>query len=122
MNNELSALVCLLNRLRRFIRLPFWAFSDEVVPAVIEQGQLRTETSGGTSMNAVLEHVVQTRPGKAVVITDGYIEACNSALLRKVAKQGQRLFAIVSRDGSTGKLDKANIPARQLPHYPERQR
>lgn len=122
MNNELSALVGLLNRLKRFIRLPFWAFSDEVVPAVIEQGRLITDTSGGTSMNAVLEHVVQTRPGKAVVITDGYIESCDPVLLTRMARQDQRLFAIVSRDGSTGKLDEAGIPARQLPHYQERRR
>ncbi len=118
MNAEMEALVSLLNRLRGYLRRPFWAFSNEVKPALIEKGILRTETSGGTAMNCVLEHVVATRPGKAVVITDGYIETCDSGLLGKLAATNQSLFAIVSRDGSTHELESAGIPCRQLETYP----
>jgi hypothetical protein len=119
MNNEMDALVGLLQRLRRYLRMPFWAFSNLVAPAVIINGELETDTTGGTAMNCVLEHVVRTRPGKAVVITDGYIENCDPDLLKQVKNAGQSIFAIVSRNGSTQMLDNAGIPCRQLATYPE---
>lgn len=119
MNAEMAALVGLLNRLKRCIRSPFWAFSTEVKPAVIENGILRAETSGGTAMNCVLAHARDTRPGRAVVITDGYIESCNRKLLRQLKHARQELFALVSRDGSTQQLDRAGIPCCQLEPYPE---
>ena len=72
---DMQAVIALLARLSRYIRRPFWAFSDVVVPAVIESGGLlKTRTTGGTSMTCVLEHVAKTRPEAAVVLTDGYIE------------------------------------------------
>ncbi len=116
MNQEMTALVTLLNRMRRWIRSPFWAFSDLVAPAVIEGGQLRTSTTGGTSMNCVLEHLARTRPAKALVITDGYIEACDPRLLREVS--GITLHALVSRHGNPARLEAAGIPCTQLSAFP----
>ncbi len=118
MGEEMQALVGLLSRLRRYIRTPFWAFSDVVKPATIRDGQLVTESTGGTCMNSVLQHVADTRPGKAIVITDGYIDLCNPALLSRMRATGQQLFAIVSRGGHTRELDNACIPCRQLGKYP----
>lgn len=115
MNREMDALVSLLWRLRRHIRLPFWAFSDSVHPAEIRDGKLVTSTTGGTSMNSVLRHVAETQPGRAVVITDGYIERCNPRLLRAV--QGQTIRAIVSRNGSPAELQRAGIPYSQLGRF-----
>lgn len=115
MNVEMDALVSLIWRLRRHIRLPFWAFSDTVEPAEIRNGRLITSTTGGTSMNAVLKHVAETRPGKAVVITDGYIEECDPDLLSAV--RGQDVRAIVSRDGSPSELERAGIPYSQLGRF-----
>jgi len=115
MNEEMDALVSLIRRLRRHIRLPFWAFSDTVEPAAIKNGKLITSTTGGTSMNAVLEHVAKTRPGKAVVITDGYIEECDANLLSAVRDQDVR--AIVSRDGSPAELERAGILYSQLGRF-----
>jgi hypothetical protein len=116
MSAEMPSLIALLNRLRRHIKTPFWAFSDEVSLAVIEGGQLKTKTTGGTSMACVLEHLAKTRPGAAVVITDGYIEAVPAELVRKAA--GTRLHAVVSRDGSPNLLAKAGIPYTQLDRRP----
>ncbi len=115
MNHEMDALVSLIWRLRRFIRLPFWAFSDTVEPAEIRNGRLVTSTTGGTSMDAVLRHVALTRPGKAVVITDGYIENCDRDLIKAVS--GQDIRAIVSRDGSPAQLERAGIPYSQLGRF-----
>ncbi len=74
MNAEMPLIVGLLGQLSSWIRRPFWAFSTEVVPAVIEGGALKAGTSGGTSLECVLEHVAKTRPSCAVIVTDGYIE------------------------------------------------
>lgn len=112
MNAEMDALVTLIWRLRRYIRLPFWAFSDTVQPAEIRDGRLVTSTTGGTSMDAVLQHIAETRPGKAVVITDGYIEEGDRDLLLAVG--GQSVMAIVSRNGSPAALQRAGIPYSQL--------
>lgn len=116
MNAEMQAIVALLNRLRRFIRMPFWAFSDEVKPAIIEKGVLKTQTTGGTSMNCVLRHVAEMKPGKALIITDGYIEPCQEALLNGI--KGQTLHILLSRDGSAAKILKVGIPYTQLEKYP----
>lgn len=118
MNQEMDALVGLLWRVRKWVRLPFWAFSDIVGPATIKNGKLETSTTGGTSMNAVLEHVAKTKPEKAVIITDGFIEACNRKLLGAV--KDQKLHAIISRNGSTNEIIKAGIPFTQLPRYSEK--
>lgn len=115
MDLEMDALVSLIWRLRRHIRLPFWAFSDEVAPAVIKDGRLVTSTTGGTAMNSVLEHVARTCPGKAVIITDGFIEKCDPKLLSAV--KGQDIRAIVSRSGSPAELERAGIPYLQLGRF-----
>jgi hypothetical protein len=115
MNREMERLVSLIWKLRRFIREPFWAFSDSVEQAVIKGGRLETNTSGGTSMNCVLRHIAETRPGKAVVITDGYIEKCSRSLLKQL--NAQQMYAIVSRDGSPAELKRARIPYVQLERF-----
>jgi hypothetical protein len=116
MNAEMPLIIALLGRLSGHIRRPFWAFSDQVAPAVIEKNRLRTVTTGGTSMSCVLEHLAKTRPAAAVVVTDGYIETVEPALLRKAA--ATRLHAIVTRDGSPAALARAGIPYTQLDEVP----
>ena len=116
MDLEMPLIVALLGRLSRHIRRPFWAFSDEVAPAVIRDNQLRAMTSGGTSMSCVLEHLAVTRPACAVVVTDGYIEEVEPELLGKVS--GIRLHAIVTRDGNPSSLERAGIPCTQLDEVP----
>lgn len=113
---EMALIVALLSRLSRHIRRPFWAFSDVVAPARIEGGQLKAETTGGTSMACVLEHLAKTRPAAAVVVTDGYIEELSP---REVAAaRATRLHAIVTRDGNPALLQRAGIPYTQLGRLP----
>jgi len=116
MNAEMPLVIQLLSRLSRHIRRPFWAFSDEVAPAVIKQGQLVTRTSGGTSLSCVLEHLARTRPPSAVVVTDGYVEAISRSCVRATA--AIRLHAVVTRDGNPSLLRKAGIPYTQLERLP----
>ncbi len=117
MNAEMPLVVALLGRLSRWIRRPFWAFSTEVVPAVIEGGALKAGTSGGTSLECVLEHVVRTRPTSAVIVTDGFVETIPRKTV--AALMGTtRLHAIVTRDGNPSALRAAGIPYSQLGRLP----
>jgi hypothetical protein len=116
MDGEMPLIVALLGRLSRHIRRPFWAFSNVVAPARIEGGQLISDTTGGTSMGCVLEHVARTRPSAAVVVTDGYIETLNRAQVTAVA--GTRLHVIVTRDGNPAELKRVGLPYTQLSKVP----
>ena len=116
MNAEMPLIVALLGHLSSWIRRPFWAFSTEVVPAVIERGVLRAGTSGGTSLECVLEHVATTRPACAVIVTDGYVEQIPKR--RVAALSGTRLHAIVTRDGNPASLKAAGIAYSQLGRLP----
>ena len=116
MNHAMPLIIGLLNRLGRHIRRPFWAFSNEVAPAVIEHGNLKTATTGGTSMACVLEHVAKTRPDAAIIITDGYIEALDRRLVVKAA--GTRLHVLVTRDGNPNLINRAGLPYTQLDGVP----
>lgn len=117
MNAEMPLIVKLLGRLARYIQRPFWAFSNEVAPAVIQNGRLIADTTGGTSMACVLEHIARTQPPSAVVVTDGYIEQLPRTLVRSIGST--RLHAIVTRDGSAALLEKVRIPFTQLGRIPK---
>ena len=116
MNAEMPQVIALLGRLSSYILRPFWAFSDEVSPAVIERGQLKTNTTGGTSMACVLEHIAKTRPLAAVVVTDGYIEKLDKRLVIKIANT--KLHILLTRDGSPAELKRAGLTYTQLDRVP----
>ena len=118
MNAEMPLVVALLGRLSRWIRRPFWAFSTEVVPAVIERGVLKAGTSGGTSLECVIAHVEKTRPASAVIVTDGFVEAIPKKRIAELART-TRLHAIVTRDGNPSLLKAAGIPYSQLGRLPK---
>jgi hypothetical protein len=113
---EMPVIVALLGRLAAYIRRPFWAFSNVVAPARIEQGRLIAATTGGTSMGCVLEHVARTRPRAAIVVTDGYIEPLTPAQVAATA--GTPLHVIVTRDGNPALLRSARLSYTQLSRLP----
>lgn len=116
MDAEMPRIIGLLNCLGRHIRRPFWAFSNEVAPAEIVKGNLKTATTGGTSMSCVLEHVATTRPDAAIVVTDGYIETLDRKLVAKAS--GTRLHVLVTREGDPQRIAKAGLPYTQLEGVP----
>ena len=117
MNSEMPLVVALLGRLATYIRRPFWAFSNVVAPARIEQGRLIADTTGGTSMGCVLDHVARTKPRSAIVVTDGYIEALRPSQVTATA--GTRLHVIVTRDGNASLLQRAGLFYTQLSRLPK---
>jgi hypothetical protein len=116
MNAEMPLVVALLGRLSTYIRRPFWAFSNVVAPARIEQGRLIANTTGGTSMGCVLDHVARTKPRAAIVVTDGYIEALRPDQVAATA--ATRLHVIVTRDGNATLLQRAGLSYTQLSRLP----
>ena len=116
MDAEMPLVVALLGRLSTYIRRPFWAFSNVVAPARIEQGRLIADTTGGTSMGCVLDHVARTKPRAAIVVTDGYIEALRAKQV--AATSATRLHVIVTRDGNAALLQRAGLPYTQLSRLP----
>jgi Zn-dependent protease with chaperone function len=116
MHAEMPLVVALLGRLSTYIRRPFWAFSNVVAPARIEQGRLIADTTGGTSMSCVLDHVARTKPRAAIVVTDGYIEALSPKQV--AATSATRLHVIVTRDGNANLLQRAGLPHTQLSRLP----
>jgi hypothetical protein len=116
MNAEMPLIVALLGRLSKHIRRPFWAFSDVVAPARIQDGRLVADTTGGTSMRCVLKHLAKTQPEAAVVVTDGYIERLSRADVEAVRRV--RLHAVITRNGNPALLRAAGIPYTQLSRIP----
>lgn len=116
MRSEMALIITLINRVRHAIRMPLWAFSDSVQPAEIRQGRLITKTSWGTSIRCVLEHVAETKPKNAVIITDGYVGVVDRQLMEACC--GTRLTSIITRDGCASDLDQAGIKTVQLGGLP----
>lgn len=116
MNAEMPHIVALLAQLGPRIHRPLWAFSNVVAPAEIVRGQLKAQTSGGTSMQCVIEHVARTRPAAAIVLTDGYIETLPRKLIAKI--DGIRLHVLVTRDGNPAQIARAGLPYTQLEKLP----
>jgi len=118
MFQELNLLTGLLWQLRQWIRSPFHAFSNEVAPARLVDGKLVTQSTGGTSFNIVLEHILRERPGKSLVITDGYIEPVNTTLLAGIRDAKEELHILVSADGTRALFEQHAIPCTSLPRLP----
>jgi hypothetical protein len=74
MNGVLQHMIRLLSEFGSYIRKPLWAFSTEISEAKIVGGELQTRTTGGTRLGCVYEHLRKTRPAKALIITDGFVE------------------------------------------------
>jgi hypothetical protein len=115
MVNELNLLIGLLWKLRSWIRSPFHAFSNGVSAARIVEGKLQADTTGGTCFNDVLQHILEKRPGKSLVITDGYIEQPDSRLLNQLRALGEEIHVLVSSDGNRQIFENHSIPCTQLP-------
>ncbi|MEN9285457.1 MAG: hypothetical protein RLZZ179_2950 [Verrucomicrobiota bacterium] len=120
MNLELQALTGLLWKLRNFLHLPFHAFSDGVAPATFQNGNLVTTTSGGTCFNAVLSHILATSPGKALIITDGYVETPDHSLVRQLRAARQSVHVLLSHRSSPELIAAAGFPYATLPPLPLR--
>jgi predicted metal-dependent peptidase len=118
MRPEMEAAVHLLNHCRKLIRMPFWAFSETVAPAVFSNRKLLAQSTGGTDIDCVLAHISKTKPARAVVFSDGYISRFDAGLVE--ACSATRLMAIVTGQGSSGQLERAGFECIQLDSLPDK--
>jgi len=107
-SNALVGLLCLFSQ---YIRLPLWAFSTELHPAKIVRGKLETLSTGGTRLGCVYEHIRQTRPAKALIITDGFVEAPQGDYKLDYSCQ---IEAIIPHDGTNTVLAQYGVPVSRL--------
>lgn len=111
MSGELKALVALLHRFERHLRRPFWAFANTVEPAQLKNGRLVTRSTGGTSVACVLQHIRRTRPAKALIITDGFVERLRSG---DYAISGIKIEVLLTSKGSRDVIRSSGWPIHQL--------
>jgi hypothetical protein len=114
----IPALTGLLWNLRHVLHLPFHAFSDGVAPATFQNGRIVTTSSGGTCFNAVLSHILATSPGKALIITDGYVETPDHSLVRQLRAARQSVHVLLSQHSSPQLIAAAGFPYTTLPPLP----
>lgn len=112
MRGYLPGLLRMLQTYLPMIRKPFWAFSTEVVPARLQKGKLTTNSTGGTSITAVFDHMVTTQARRVLVITDGYVE-------RGICiPKGTVVEALIPHNGYADILQSAGVRVSRLPPMP----
>jgi hypothetical protein len=117
MNAELQRLATLLHRHREWLRLPLWAFSDQVTPAQFKRGCLVTRTTGGTSLPAVFRHLATQRPEKALIITDGFVGNPQAGWAEEAARH--RVEFLISEGGTDRQLLPLRRPISRLAAIPD---
>jgi hypothetical protein len=117
MREWINSIVCMLAEFMPYIRMPFWAFSTKVVPATIRDGVLSTRTTGGTRMGEVYAHIASTRPEKALIVTDGFIE--NVPFDQRKLIGSTIVEALIPEKGCDKVLKRMGIHVTVLPELPE---
>ncbi len=87
MNAWLPVLLDALTEACALVRWPLYGFSTEVHPVTCaELAAGRYRTTGGTDIACVARHLVETRTRRAVVITDGDVQAIPAPLLEPLRR------------------------------------
>lgn len=115
MSSEIDALISLLFHFRSYIKMPLMVFSNEVTEARFNKGKLEYESSGGTSIGPVFDHLRKNKIGKSLIVSDGYVEAIDDFMLRELRREN--ISVLVSASGNPEKFMDMKIPYLQLEKY-----
>ncbi|MCX6274411.1 MAG: hypothetical protein NTV09_04305 [Bacteroidetes bacterium] len=115
MSAEIDALVSLLFHFRSYIKMPLMVFSNEVTEARFNKGKLEYESSGGTSIGPVFDHLRKNKIRKSLIVSDGYLEAIDDFMLREL--RIENISVLVSASGNPEKFMDMKIPYLQLEKY-----
>ena len=107
----LPDLLGVLQSFAHVVRLPVYAFSTVVEPAKWKHGRLNARSTGGTRIGCVFEHCQQSGTKRALVFTDGYVEACT-------VPPGLHIEAVVPFKGYADTLREAGVSVTHLPQAP----
>lgn len=113
MDRELETIATLLHQLREWIRLPLLAFSDEVCEARFQNGKLLFNTSGGTTIDCVFDHIRAKQISTALIITDGYLGSMSGKTIAGIQKE--KIHFLLTSIHSTTNITDAGFPYRALP-------
>jgi hypothetical protein len=97
MNAEIDRLITLLSGFRSLIRRPLWVFSNKVDKAVFRNGKIEYESTGGTSISCVFDHIREKGFRRSLIVTDGYVESISPVMLRGISLRD--LHVLVSANG-----------------------
>ena len=112
MNDEISELVGLLYYFKKKIQIRLLVFSNYVSEANFINGKLQFESSGGTSISAVFDHIRENKINKSLIITDGYIETIEKNMLIGIKKEDIKV--LISSVGDPAEFNKNKIQYLQL--------
>ena len=112
MSEEIDELISLLYHFRTYIKMPLLVFSNEVVPARFKDGKLEYESTGGTSIGPVFDHLRQNNIKKSLIVSDGYVEKIDDFMLRNLRRENINM--LVSANGNPQKFMDMKIPYLQL--------
>jgi Putative metallopeptidase domain len=79
-----------------------YQFSTEIVPLPLEQlRNAQLQTTGGTSINCVLEHALAApRLRRALVLTDGYVGPARAELLAELQERHLRVHTVLPHESA----------------------
>ncbi len=112
MCNEINELISLLFHFKSFIKMPLWVFSNEVVAAKFNNGKLIYESTHGTSIGPVFEHIRKNNIEKCLIVSDGYVETITEIMLSNLRREN--IIVLVSAAGNPQKFMDVKIPYLQL--------
>ena len=100
MRDYIEHLYGALNALRRHVQPAVGLFSTKVVTVPLaDLARGRADTTGGTDIACVLEHLVTQRATKVLVITDGYVGTVTTGWVDRVARAGVDVRALLTPGG-----------------------
>jgi uncharacterized protein with von Willebrand factor type A (vWA) domain len=100
MRDYIEHLYGALTALRRHVQPAVGLFSTKVVTVPLaDVARGRADSTGGTDIACVLEHLVTHRATKVLVITDGYVGKVSQADVDRVARAGVDVRALLTPGG-----------------------
>ncbi len=112
MTFEIDRIVDLLHYFKSFIKMPIYVFSDDVYEARFRNGKLTYDTSFGTTMEPVFNHIRQNKIKKSMILTDGYVPPILDFHRRGINLNTTQI--LISSEGSPDQFAKAGFPYQQL--------
>ncbi len=92
--------------------MPLWVFSNEVEKAAFKDGKLVYNSTGGTSVSCVFDHIRVNRFRKNLIVTDGFTETITEQMIKSISLE--KLWVIVSANGDATEFNRHHIKYTQL--------
>jgi hypothetical protein len=108
-----EAIIPLLDRVAPKIHL-FSTSINDISPADLRKGKL--ETTGGTTIDVVTDHILKGKVRKALIVTDGWVGNIPSAHLEKLRKANVRMQGVITHNGDPQFLKPVHGKAVLLPY------